>query len=194
MPLPPRPPPQHNFAIPPKREAQRDSLRYLETVDAIATAIPHSAIGGVPKVGSLLQEPTEIGKFCTGSVQMGSDWNFPFYAANCSRSPLSSERIREKRRKTKKRKTNKKPQKTRRKEKGKFHPTPSTPTPLRTSKENRRWAFVPLGLSAQVHPLVDDTPSKDLLERGRKRKLRRHENHAERLSRFCVFQRRPKGT
>ena len=74
---------------------------------------------------------------------------FPFFAVNCSCSPLSSSRMREKRRKTKKngekrrktkkneekRKKTKKRRKTKKNVKnGKIPPTPSTPTPLRTSQ------------------------------------------------------------
>ena len=44
--LSPSPRPQHNFAIPLKGGVQRDTLRYLENIDAIGIAIPSSAIGG----------------------------------------------------------------------------------------------------------------------------------------------------
>ena len=44
------PPPQHNFAILLKwRGITRDTLRYLENVDAMGIALPYSAIGGVPQ-------------------------------------------------------------------------------------------------------------------------------------------------
>ena len=52
----------------------------------------------------------------------------PIVAVNCSRLPLSSRRIREKRRKTKK------SEEKQRKAKGKIPLTASTPTPLRTSQ------------------------------------------------------------
>ena len=32
----------------------------------------------------------KLGKFCTASVQTGSEWNSPFFAVNCSCLPLSS--------------------------------------------------------------------------------------------------------
>ena len=82
----------------------------------------------------------QVGKFGTGSVQMGLE-KFPIFAVNCSCLPLSSGRIREKRRKTKKceekRRKSEKANKNDKKQnlkKGKIPPTPSRPTPLRTSE------------------------------------------------------------
>ena len=104
-----------------------------------------------------------IGKFWMGSVQRGVGVKFPMFAVNCSRLPLSCRRTRGKRRKTKKktrRKTKKseepppkKRQKKRRKTKRyetKWDPTPSTPTPLRTSN------LIASGKSAEISRKLSD--------------------------------------